>query len=69
MRLRIRAEEEREIMDKGSERIAQDMKDIVQTRVAMAEKLGAIEQHVGATMRHARTMMTELGGKDNIVCA
>ena len=57
------AEEEREIMDNGSERIAQDIKDIVQTRVAMAEKLGAIEQHVGATMRHGRTIMTELAEK------
>jgi hypothetical protein len=50
-------------MDNGSERIAQDMKDIVQTRVAMAEKLGAIEQHIGATMRHGRTIMTELAEK------
>jgi ElaB/YqjD/DUF883 family membrane-anchored ribosome-binding protein len=57
------AEEEREIMDNGSERIAQDIKDIVQTRVAMAEKLGAIEQHIGATMRHGRTIMTELAEK------
>lgn len=34
----------------GAERIAQDIQDIVQTRVAMAEKLGAIEQHVSTTM-------------------
>lgn len=57
------AEEEREIMDNGSKRIAQDVQDIVQTRVAMAEKLGAIEQHVGATMRHGRTIMTEMAEK------
>lgn len=57
------AEEEREIMDKGAERIAQDMKDIVQTRVAIAEKFGAIEQHVYTTMKHARTTMTELADK------
>ena len=63
VRLDKRAEEEREIMDKGAERIAQDMRDIVQTRVAIAEKLGVIEQHVGTTMQHARTMMTELGDK------
>lgn len=50
-------------MDKGVGRIAQDMRDIVQTRVAIAEKLGAIEEHVGSTMRHARTMMTELADK------
>lgn len=50
-------------MDKGAERIAQDMKDIVQTRAAIAEKLGAIEQHVGTTMQHARTMMTEIKDK------
>lgn len=50
-------------MDKGTERIAQDMRDIVQTRVAIAEKLGAIEHHVGTTMHHARTMMTELADR------
>ena len=55
--------EEREIMDKGAERIAQDMKDIVRTRVAIAEKLGSIEQHVGTTMEHARTTMTQLADK------
>ena len=50
-------------MDKGAERIAQDMKDIVETRVAIAEKLEAIEQHVGATMQHARTVMTQVADK------
>ena len=50
-------------MDKGDQRIAQDMKEIVETRVAIAEKLGAIEQHVGATMQQARTVITELGDK------
>jgi hypothetical protein len=50
-------------MDNGADRIAQDIKDIVQTRVAIAEKLGAIEQHVGTTMQHARTMMTEVADK------
>jgi ElaB/YqjD/DUF883 family membrane-anchored ribosome-binding protein len=50
-------------MDKGAERIAQDMKDIVETRVAIAEKLEAIEQHVGATMQHARTAMTQVADK------
>ena len=50
-------------MDKGAERIAQDMKNIVQTRVAIAEKFGAIEQHVYTTMQHARTTMTELADK------
>ena len=50
-------------MDNGAERIAQDMKDIVQTRVAIAEKFGAIEQHVYTTMQHARTTMTELADK------
>jgi hypothetical protein len=57
------AEEEREIMDKGADRIAQDIKDIVQTRVAIAEKFGAIEQHIGTTMQHARTMMTQVADK------
>ncbi len=57
------AEKEREIMDNGAERIAQDMKDIVQTRVAIAEKLGTIEQHIGTTMQHARVTMTELADK------
>jgi hypothetical protein len=51
------------MMDNGAERMAQDIKDIVQTRVAMAEKLGAIEQHIGATMHHARTTMTQLADK------
>ena len=50
-------------MDKGADRIAQDIKDIVQTRMAIAEKLGAIEQHVGTTMQHARTMMTQVADK------
>jgi len=55
--------EERETMDKGVERIAQDIKDIVQTRVAIAEKLGAIEQHIGTTLQHARTTITRLADK------
>ena len=50
-------------MDKGADRIAQDIKDIVQTRIAIAEKLGAIEQHVGSTMQHARTTMTQVADK------
>ena len=50
-------------MDKGADRIAQDIKEIVQTRIAIAEKLGAIEQHVGSTMQHARTMMTQVADK------
>lgn len=50
-------------MDEGADRIAQDLKDIVQTRMAIAEKLGAIEQHVGTTMQHARTMMTQVADK------
>lgn len=50
-------------MDNGADRIAQDIKEIVQTRVAIAEKLGAIEQHVGTTMQHARTMMTQVADK------
>ena len=50
-------------MDKGADRIAQDIKDIVQTRIAIVEKLGAIEQHVGSTMQHARTMMTQVADK------
>ena len=50
-------------MDKGADRIAQDIKDIVQTRIAIAEKLGAIEQHVGSTMQHARTTMTHVADK------
>ncbi|MEO8339221.1 MAG: hypothetical protein ABI604_05795 [Nitrospirota bacterium] len=50
-------------MDKGADRIAQDIKDIVQSRVAIAEKLGLIEQHLGTTMQHARTTMTEVANK------
>lgn len=46
-----------------SERIAQDITAIVQTRMAMAEKLGAIEQHVGTTLHHATTTMTQLADK------
>jgi len=44
-------------------RIAQDINDIVQTRMAIAEKLDAIEHHVETTMQHARTMMTEVADK------
>ena len=50
-------------MNNGADRIAQDIKDIVQTRMAIAEKLGAIEQHVGTTMQHARTTMTQVANK------
>ncbi len=50
-------------MQNGEERIAEDLKGIVQTRMAMAEKLGAIEQHVSSTMHHARTTMTQLAEK------
>jgi hypothetical protein len=50
-------------MDSGTERIAEDLKAIVQTRMAMAEKLGAIEQHVSSTMHHARTTMTQVAEK------
>ncbi len=50
-------------MDEVADRIAQDMKDIVRTRVAIAEKLGAIEEHVGTTMQHARTTMTQVANK------
>jgi hypothetical protein len=50
-------------MDEGADRITQDMKEIVKTRVAIAEKLGAIEKHVGATMQHARTTMTQVANK------
>lgn len=44
-------------------RIAQDINDIVQTRMAIAEKLDAIEHHVEATMQHARTVMTQVADK------
>jgi ElaB/YqjD/DUF883 family membrane-anchored ribosome-binding protein len=47
-------------MEKGAEDISQDIKAIVQTREAIADKLGAIEQHVGTTMQHARMKMTQL---------
>lgn len=50
-------------MSTVSDRIAQDIKDIVQTRVAIAEKLGAIEQHVGSTMHHARTVINQVADK------
>ena len=50
-------------MNNGAERIAEDINAIVQTRMAMAEKLGAIEQHIGTTMHHARTTMTQLADK------
>ena len=50
-------------MDQAADLIAQDIKDIVQTRIAIAEKLGAIEQHVGSTLQHARTTMTQVADK------
>ena len=50
-------------MDNGTERIVEDLKAIDQTRIAMAEKLGAIEQHVNSTIHHARTTMTQLAEK------
>jgi hypothetical protein len=56
-------EEEKKLMDKAAESISQDIKAIVQTRVAIAEKLEAIEQHVGTTLQHARTKMTQLTDK------
>jgi hypothetical protein len=53
-------------MDKAGESVSQDVKAIVQTRVAIAEKLGAIEQHVGTTLQHARTKMTQLADKATV---
>ena len=50
-------------MSTGADRIAQDINDIVHTRVAIAEKLEAIEHHVGTTLHHARTMMTDVADK------
>lgn len=47
-------------MDTRADRIAQDIKDIAQTRAAIAEKVGDIEQHVAQTMQHARVTMTRL---------
>lgn len=47
-------------MDTSADRIAQDIKDIAQTRAAIAEKFDDIEHHVGETMQHARTTMTWL---------
>jgi ElaB/YqjD/DUF883 family membrane-anchored ribosome-binding protein len=50
-------------MDKNADRIAQDIKEIVRTRGAITDKLTAIEQHVGATMHHARKTITQLAEK------
>lgn len=50
-------------MNTRADRIAQDINDIVHTRIAIAEKLEAIEHHVGTTMHHARTMMTDVADK------
>ena len=50
-------------MDQGADRIAQDIKDIAQTRDRITDKLAAIEQHVGATMQHARSTMSQLAEK------
>lgn len=47
-------------MDTRADRIAQDIKDIAQTRAAIAEKVGDIEQHLAQTMQHARVTMTRL---------
>lgn len=47
-------------MDTRADHIAQDIKDIAQTRAAIAEKVGDIEQHIGQTMQHARVTMTRL---------
>ena len=50
-------------MDQGADRIAQDIKDIAQTRDRITDKLAAIEQHVGATMQHARSTISQLAEK------
>ena len=50
-------------MDKNADRIAQDIREIVHTRGAITDKLTAIEQHVGATMHHARKTITQLAEK------
>jgi len=47
-------------MDRSTNSIAQDIKDIAQTGAALAEKFGDIEQHIGQTMHHARTTMNRL---------
>jgi ElaB/YqjD/DUF883 family membrane-anchored ribosome-binding protein len=43
-------------MDKGMDRIAQDMKDIVETRTAIADKLGQLEHRFASTVEEAKTM-------------
>ena len=43
-------------MDKGMDRIAQDVKDIVETRTAIADKLGKLEYRFASTVEEAKTM-------------
>jgi len=50
-------------MDRAAERIAQDIRNIVNTRVAIAEKLGVIQHHVGGTMKHAKDVIGEMADK------
>jgi len=49
-------------MDRGAEQMAEDLRDIMDTRVAMTEKLDAIHQHVGGTMTHAKRVMKQVSG-------
>lgn len=50
-------------MDKGMDRIAQDVKDIVETRTAIADKLEKLEHRFTSTIQEAKTMAEDFAGR------
>mgnify|MGYP001157464717 CR=1 FL=1 len=54
-------------MDKGMDRIAEDVKDIVETRTAIADKLEKLEHRFTSTVQEAKTMAEDFAGRTQSV--
>jgi ElaB/YqjD/DUF883 family membrane-anchored ribosome-binding protein len=50
-------------MDKGMDRIAQDVKDIVETRTAIADKLEQLEHRFASTVEEAKLMAEDVADR------
>lgn len=50
-------------MDKGTDRISEDIKDIARTRAAIADKLELIERRLTSTMEEAKAKADDVVGQ------
>ena len=50
-------------MDKGMDRIVEDVKEIVETRTAIADKLEKLEHRFTSTVQEAKTMAEDFAGR------